>query len=174
MDTKERIQALEVAMENEAREQAFYLKHSERTTNPLGEKMFKTLADEEQEHKERIKVLHKRLKEQGRWPEDLAIEVKGTQIKEILRSMVASVNRLQESDRDDLEALRIAIEFENNGEIFYRKLAEGTDNHAERDFFLFLASMEHDHLMSLRDTLEYFENPEGWHTAKERHSLDGA
>lgn len=174
MDTKERIAAIEVAMENEAREQAFYLKHSERTKNPLGKKMFKTLSEEEQEHKERIQVLHQRLREQGRWPEDLPLEIGDTRVKEILRSVVASVDRLPESDRNDLEAVQIAIEFENNGEIFYRRLAEGAENSAERDFFNFLAQMEHEHLMSLRETLEYFQNPEGWYTAKERHSLDGA
>jgi rubrerythrin len=174
MHTKERIEAIEVAMENEAREQAFYLKHSERTKNPLGKKMFKTLSEEEQEHKERIQVLHQRLREQGRWPEDLPLEIGGTQVKEIFRSVVASVDRLPESDRNDLEAIQIAIEFENNGEIFYRRLAESAENSAERDFFNFLAQMEHEHLMSLRETLEYFQNPEGWYTAKERHGLDGA
>jgi rubrerythrin len=173
MDTKERIQALEIAMENEAKEQAFYLKHSRRTTNPLGQRMFRTLAGEEQEHKERIQVLHERLKAQGRWPEDLPLEVKGTQVKAILKSVVDSVDRLPASDRDDLEAVKIAIEFENNGEIFYNKLAENTEDPVEKEFFRFLASMEHDHLMSLRETLEYFKNPEGWYTAKERHSLDG-
>lgn len=172
--TQERVKALEMAIHNEAREMEFYRKHSQRTTHPLGKKMFLTLADDEREHMERIRVLHRRLQEQGRWPEDVPLEVKGTQVKEVLRSVIESVEGLKEAHRDDLEAVRIAIDFETKGEAFYAALAQRTDNPMEREFYRFLSSMEHDHLMSLKDTLEYFENPEGWFTAKERHTLDGA
>ena len=171
--TEERIKALEMAIRNEAKEREFYLKHSQRTNHPLGKKMFITLADDEREHMERIQVLQSRLKEQGRWPEDLPLNVKGTQINEILDDVVASVEKVSEADRDDLEAVRIAIDFETKGEAFYAGLAEKTDNPVEKEFYLFLSSMEHDHLMSLKDTMEYFQNPEGWFTAKERHSMDG-
>jgi rubrerythrin len=174
METRKRIEALEVAMNNEAKEAEFYRKHSERTSNSLGKKMFLSLAQDEREHMERIEVLHRRLQEQGRWPQDLPLTVKGTQVKEILSTVVASVDRLSKADRDDMEAVRIAIEFEAKGEAFYSELAEKTENPMEKEFFRFLSSMEHDHLVSLKDTLEYFENPEGWFTAKERHTIDGA
>ena len=36
MEIEERIKSLEVALNNEARERDFYLKHKERTTHPLG------------------------------------------------------------------------------------------------------------------------------------------
>lgn len=172
--TQERIKALELAIHNEAKEREFYLKHSRRTSHPLGKKMFLTLADDEREHMQRIQDLHHRLQEQGRWPKDVALEVKGTQVKEVLHSVIDSVERVDEADRDDLEAVRIAIEFETKGEAFYAGLAQKTENPVEKEFYLFLSSMEHDHLMSLKDTLEYFENPEGWFTARERHTLDGA
>jgi rubrerythrin len=174
MDTQQRIRALEVAMDNEAREAEFYRKHSERTSNPLGKKMFISLAHDEREHMERIRALHVRLKEQGRWPEDLPLEVRGTQVKEVLKSFVESVERTSQANRDDMDAVRIAIEFEQKGEAFYRDLAQKVESHPEKEFFSFLASMEHDHLVSLKDTLEYFQNPEGWFTAKERHTIDGA
>ncbi len=54
----ERIKALEVALNNESRERDFYLKHSARTTNPLGRLMFGTLANDESEHYQRILTLH--------------------------------------------------------------------------------------------------------------------
>ncbi|MEJ5377601.1 MAG: ferritin family protein [bacterium] len=174
MDRQQRMKALEVAMENEAREAEFYRKHSERTSNPLGKKMFVSLAHDEREHMERIKALHGKLQEQGRWPQDVPLEVKGTQVREVLRSFAESPQRLSLADRDDLEAVRIAIEFEQKGEAFYRDLAQKVEAPEEKEFFNFLASMEHDHLVSLKDTMEYFQNPEGWFTAKERHTIDGA
>jgi rubrerythrin len=175
MSTEERIKALEVAMQNEARERQFYLKHGERTANPLGKKMFRSLADDEKEHMERIRDLHDRLKNQGRWPEDLPIEVKGTKIKDVLKTVLASMEEAPAParDRDDIEAVKLAIDFEEKGRAYYEDLEKKTDNPVEKDFFRFLASMEHDHLMSLKDSLEFFENPEGWYTAKERHTIDG-
>jgi rubrerythrin len=174
METMERIKALEVAMNNEKKEAEFYRKHGERTVNPLGKKMFISLAHDERDHMERIHVLHKRLQEQGRWPQDVPLEVKGTQVKEVLNAEVESVERISKADRDDLDAVRIAIDFEAKGEAFYADLSKQADNPVEKEFFRFLSSMEHEHLVSLKDTLEYFENPEGWFTAKERHTIDGA
>ncbi len=175
MDRKEqdRIKALEIAMGNEAREREFYLRHSERTSHPLGKRMFRTLAEEEQEHMERIRLLHGRLEQQGRWPEDVPLDLQGTRVKGILDSLVESVSKLPEADRDDLEAVQIATEFEAKGEAFYAELAAKADDPREKDFFGLLSSMEHEHLVSLKDTQEFFKNPEGWYTAKERHSLDG-
>jgi len=37
-----------------------------------------------------------------------------------------------------------------------------------------LAGLEREHRLSLEDTLEYFEDPEGWLLMKEKHHLDGA
>ncbi|MGQ9859164.1 MAG: ferritin family protein [Thermodesulfobacteriota bacterium] len=174
MNTAERIQALEIAIENEAREAEFYRKHSERTNNILGKKMFISLAHDEREHMERIRALQKKLQERGHWPQDVPLEIEGTQVKEVLRSFVGAVEKLSQADRDDMDAVRIAIEFEQKGEAFYRDLAAKVEDSREKEFFALLASMEHDHLVSLKDTLEYFQNPEGWFAAKERHTIDGA
>jgi rubrerythrin len=172
--TQKRIKALELAITNEARERDFYLSHSERTTHPLGKKMFRSLANDELEHMERIKILHQRLQQQGRWPEDLPLEVKGAKVKDVLAAVAELGKKAPEADRDDIEAIRIALDFEAKGEAFYRDLAEKTDNSMEREFYRLLSSMEHEHFVSLKETLEFFENPEGWFAARERPTLDGA
>lgn len=172
-EERDRIKALEIAIDNEAREREFYLRHSERTRHPLGKRMFQRLAEEEKEHMERIRLLHRRLEQQGRWPEDVPLELQGTRVKGILASVVESVKEIPGAERDDLEAVRIAMEFEAKGEAFYAELAKKAENPREKEFFGLLSSMEHEHLVSLKDTQEFFKNPEGWYTAKERHSLDG-
>ena len=48
-DTIERIKALEIALNNESNERDFYLRHAERSTDPMGKKMFETLAKDEEE-----------------------------------------------------------------------------------------------------------------------------
>ncbi len=175
MDKKieDRIKSLEVALNNEGHERNFYLKHKERTTNPVGKSMFETLANDESEHYQRILKLHEKLKEEGKWPETLPLEVKGTQITPVLQKVIKSVEKLPEADNDDIEAVKIAVDFESKGVQFYENLRNNVDDPREKEFYGMLASIEREHLLSLQDTLEYFQDPEGWHLTKEKPHLDG-
>ncbi len=171
--TEERIEALQIALNNELREKEFYLKHAERTGNSLGKLMFATIASDEDEHYQRILNLHKRLKTEGKWPETLPIQVKGTEVKDILKNFVNAVDASVKSDDDDRSAVKIALDFETKGEMFYSDLAKKVDNPMEKKFYQFLASIEREHRLSLQDTLEFFEDPAGWYQTKEKGHLDG-
>jgi rubrerythrin len=170
----ERVKALEVAINNEAREREFYLKHMERTSNPHGKAMFASIADDELEHLRRLQVLHKKLQTEGKWPETLPLEVKGTEVKSIMKKLVDSVDTSSKVDSDDVEAVKVAIEFEAKGEAFYSDLRDRVENPAEKRFYDLLATMEREHRLSLEDTLEYFRDPEAWFRVKEKHTFDGA
>ncbi|MCK5421954.1 MAG: ferritin family protein [Deltaproteobacteria bacterium] len=172
--TEERIKALEIALNNEAFERDFYLKHKERTTNPLGKLMFGTIASDESEHYQRILKLHEKLKEEGKWPDTIPLKVKGTEVKSVLQNVIDSVETLPEADKDDMEAVKIAVDFEAKGVKFYEKLRDSVDDPLEKEFYGMLASIEREHLLSLQDTYEYFQDPEGWYRIKEKHHFDGA
>lgn len=172
--TEERIKALEVALNNEARERDFYLKHKERTTNPLGKLMFGTIASDESEHFQRILKLHKKLREEGKWPDTIPLKVKGTKVESVLQKAIDSVEDLPETDKDDIEAVKIAIDFEAKGEKSYDRLQKSVNDPIEKEFYGMLASIEREHRLSLQDTYEYFQDPEGWYRVKEKHHLDGA
>jgi hypothetical protein len=172
--TDERIKALEVALNNESREKEFYLKHKERTINPIGKLMFASIASDEDEHYRRILELHKRLTQEGKWPETIPLKVKGTEVKAILKKLVDSVDTSSKADMDDLEAVRIAIDFEMKGEIFYGNLGKSVESPVEKNFYELLSSIEREHRLSLQDTYEYFKDPAGWYRIKERHHIDGA
>jgi len=90
--TKERIEALEVALTNEKREAEFYRIQAERSQNPLGRKMFLTLAKDEAEHYQRILELHKKLNSEGQWPESLPLKVNDTEVKDVLKSVVEAID----------------------------------------------------------------------------------
>ena len=173
-NTEERIKALEVALNNESRERDFYLKHKERTINPIGKLMFATIASDEDEHYRRILELHKRLTKEGKWPETIPLKVKGTEVKAVLNKLVDSVDTSSKADMDDVEAVKIAVDFETKGEIFYSNLAKSVENPVEKKFYELLSSIEREHRLSLEDTYEYFKDPAGWYRIKERHHIDGA
>jgi rubrerythrin len=172
--TEERIKSLEIALNNESWERDFYLKHRDRTTNPLGKLMFASIASDEDEHYQRILELHRRLQQEGKWPETVPIKVKGTEVRAVIQKVVNAVDPSAKADTDDMEAVRIAVEFETKGEAFYRNLAKTVANVMEKQFYELLANMEGEHRVSLLDTMDFFKDPAGWYRVKERLHVDGA
>jgi rubrerythrin len=174
MKPEERLNALEVALNNETREREFYLKNAERTKNPLGKAMFLQIADEELEHYERLKRLHENWQKDEKWPETLPLKVEDTMIKEVMQDMLRQLDELPVGDDDDLNAIRTAVDFEAKGMAYYEKLRDAVSDPKEQDFFDLLSKIERQHYLSLKDTEEYLIDPEAWNRAKERHILDGA
>ena len=174
MDAKERLNALEVALQNEMQERVFYLRNAQRTKNPLGKAMFQHIGDEELEHYERLKALHERWESQGTWPETVPLEVKDTLVKSIFLDMLNKTEKIPEGESDDLEAIRKAIDFEASGAKHYAKLRDQITDPHEKNFFDLLAKIEHAHYLSLKDTEEFLTDPVSWYQKKEHHGLDGA
>jgi rubrerythrin len=174
INEKERLNALEVALNNEMREREFYLKNAKRTKNPLGKKMFQQIGDDELEHYERLKQLHQKWAKQEKWPETVPLKVRDTIVKDILLDFVKKVDVTAKGDSDDLEAVRTAIDFEAKGAKYYADLRDSVSNPKEKEFFDLLSKMENEHYISLKDTEEYFIDPASWYRKAEHHTLDGA
>ena len=173
MNEKERLNALEVALNNEMREREFYLKNAERTKNPLGKAMFKQIGDDELEHYERLKQLQEKWKKQEKWPETVPLKVKDTIVKDILSGFIKKVDKTSIGDANDLEAVRTALDFEAEGAKYYANLRDTVSDPKEKQFFDLLSKIENEHYLSLKDTEEYFTDPESWYQKMEHHSLDG-
>lgn len=174
MKKEERLNALEVALTNEMREREFYLKSAERCRNKLGKSMFKQIADDELEHYDRLKEIHARWKSEKKWPESLPVSVKGTAVKNILKDFLLKAEASAPGSDDDLKAVRTALDFEAKGEKFYAGLRDASADPKEKAFFEILSKMERQHYLSLKDTEDYFTDPEGWYRKKEHHGIDGA
>jgi rubrerythrin len=173
MAEKGKLNALEVALDNETREREFYLKHAGRTAHPLGKAMFQKIADEELEHYERLKQLHEKWERGEQWPETVPLEVHGTVVNNILNGILKKVEETQEADADDLKAVRTAIDFEAKGAKYYAELRDMVSDPKERRFFGLLSKIENEHYLSLKDTEEYLTDPASWYRKAEHHSLDG-
>ena len=173
MNEKERLNALEVALNNELREREFYLKNAGRTKNALGKAMFQQIGDEELEHYERLKQLHQKWDKQERWPETVPLKVKETLVNSILTGLLNKVDPSAKGSSDDLEAIRTATDFEAKGSRFYAELRDSVTDPKEKQFFDLLSKIEHEHYLSLKDTEEYLTDPVSWYRRMERHTLDG-
>lgn len=174
MDEQERLNALNVALNNEMREREFYLNHAKRTKNEVGRVMFQKIADEELEHYERLKQLHETWEKKEKWPETVPLKVEDTIVKDVLVDMVKNTEKMPEKDDDDLKAIRTAIDFEEKGSAYYAKIRDEISDPREKEFFDLLSKIEHEHYLSLKDTEEYLTNPASWYVKSEHHGLDGA
>ena len=173
MNDKERLNALEVALNNEKREREFYIKNAKRTKNALGKKMFQQIGDDELEHYQRLKELNQKWTKKEKWPETVPLKVNQTVVKDILLDFLKKADEKSQSDTDDLEAVRTAIDFEAKGAKFYADLRDGVTNPREKEFFGLLATIENEHYLSLKDTEEYLIDPISWYRKMEHHTLDG-
>lgn len=173
MDTKGRLDALQVALTNEMREREFYLKHAQRTKNPVGKSMFQQIGDEELEHYERLKQLHAEWTKTGNWPESLPLVVSNTVIKDVLLGVLKSVDTDAEKDADDLEAVKTAIDFEEKGTKYYADLRDQVTDQKEKAFFDLLSKIEREHYLSLKEAEEYLIDPMSWFRKTERLNVDG-
>ncbi len=173
MDEKDRLNALEVALNNETREREFYLQHAARTKNPLGKAMFEQIAADELEHYQRLKELHAKWQKQEKWPESVPFAVNNTNIKNVLLNTIKNVENTAKADTDDLDAVKTAVDFEEKGVEFYKKLRDASADIKEKEFFNLLSMIEYEHFMSLRDTEEYLASPDTWFIKAEHHMMDG-
>lgn len=173
MDETERLDALRIALNNELKERTFYLKHAQRTKNPLGKKMFQQIGDEELEHYERLKELNQRWEKQEKWPATIPLKVKDTEVRGVFHDLLKKVDTLPEGDGDDLDAVKTAIAFEAKGMKHYETLRDMVSNPQEKAFFDLLAGIEREHYLSLKNTEEYFTDPASWYRREEHHMFDG-
>jgi rubrerythrin len=156
------LSALKVALTNEMREREFYLKNAERTKNLLGRSMFEQIADEELEHFEKLKELYEKWQGEGKWPGTVPVEVKGTRVKDVLKDALQKIDGVVQTDEDEVKAIRKAMDFEAKGVSYYRKLRDKATDPKVKDFFDLLASIEHEHYLSLKETEKYLTDPASW------------
>jgi rubrerythrin len=160
MKDPDRIKALELAITNEMRERKFYLKHADRTKNPLGRAMFQQLAEDEREHYERLKEMEERWKDT--FPETVPAEIGQSDLRKTLKQLVDAIEPVPISDENELQAIRTALAFEARGVAHYTTLRDLVTDPKEKAFFGLLAEMEQEHYRILKETKEYLTAPGSW------------
>ena len=170
----ERMSSIEFAMNNEKAEMGYYLDQARRSVNPVVKVLFETLAHDETEHMRQIRKLHDKLISSGAWPDDLPIDVEGTDVATRIKALHADGKAQTVHDDDDVAALEKAAEAEQKGHLFYKELSATCENPQEKKFFAFLSNIERQHFASIKDSLFYLTDPEAWHEERERAGLDGA
>ena len=150
-----------------------YMTCMKKTELPWGQSLFQSLADAELKHIERLKEVFTTLSvSQGytEGPMPLAAE---RQWKNIFEKAKSKIDTVVKASSNDIDALKLGIDFEERGMKYYKKLSEESNNPLERKFYQILAQEENRHFLILKNSYELLTDPESWFERSEKISLDG-
>ncbi len=154
-----------IKMENDSI--AFYAEAAARTKHPFGREMFKGFIKDEKRH---LAIL------QGIFS-GMAIDAEFIRPKESIKTVFSELKNEMMGRVDvvenEMDALRIAMKFENEGYDFYKKAAAEAGPQQEKDLLERLALEESDHYAILNETFNFLDHTGQWFMYEERGIVEG-
>ncbi len=172
-DQDKTLKALEKGIKMEIDGKEFYLKASEKTSNELGKKLLQSLAAEEDTHRKAFEDIYENMRDKKGWPRKEFKTDGGTALRTVFSNAMDSMKPGVKTIPEEIDAVKTAMDMENETYDFYKKQAEGAAYDAEKSFYEALAVQEEEHHRLLLDYYEFLKNPAAWFVQKEHHSLDG-
>ncbi|MBN1152785.1 MAG: ferritin family protein [Dehalococcoidia bacterium] len=173
-DAQKRLETLKKALAIELKEKGYYITAAKAAANPVAKQLFERLALEEDAHAEKFKAIEAELAKGKEWPSIAAPSWEGSHLKQVVSAFNMAVDPKDVIvARSELDAMKEAMAKELEAYDMYRSRAAETGSQAEKKFYTTLAGEERMHHLSLLDSYEYLTDPAGWHTVKEKWSLEG-
>ncbi len=159
--------AVKTALRMETDAIKFYKDAADKTTNPVGRKMFLSITEDEKRHLDILAGILKGL--------DLPkTEISPMEnIKTVFRTMKNEMIHRIEATPDELEAFRIAMQMEKEGVEFYRKAESGAETTKEKSLFNRLISEEDQHYNIFANTYSILSDSGNWFMWEEHSMADG-
>lgn len=161
------MKAVEMAIKMEQEAVDFYTKCAEKTNNPIGKKMFLSIAEDENYH---IACATKIMQGQEFKPAEVTplqdMKAIFEQNKKVMLQRVASTT-------DELEALNIAMKMEKETIEFYKKAAAQAIDPAESALFECLIRDEEEHFSIFQNTYSFLSDTGNWFMWDEHSIVEG-
>ena len=165
--------ALQIAIQMEIDGKEYYLKASQESSNELGKKLLKSLAAEEDVHRQKFEEIYSALRNKKAWPETDFQPDRGKRLTTIFVRAIEEIGSKMKAPATELEAIQTAMGMENKTYDFYKNQSQNATHDAERDFYDIVAAEETEHHRVLLDYYEYLKDPAGWFVKHEHPSLNG-
>ncbi len=159
---------LEIAAKMEKEAVAFYQQCAERTTNPIGKKMFLSIVEDEQYHFECAISMNESARKFTPSATTPLEDMKKI-FDEHKQEMLAEVP----STADELDALKIAMKMEEEAIAFYKKAATLAANDEEKHFFDCVIKDEEEHFHIFQNTYSFLEDSGNWFMWEEKGIVEG-
>ena len=168
------LKILDAAIKQESDGIKFYTDAADQCKNHLGKAMFKSFVEDEKEHLHRLKNLKDA--EATAFKQSAAPDVKTKGVKERLLSLFSEMRHKLDSgietEADDIEALKVAMEIEKKGHTLYNDVAKECDDPDEKELYKFLAKEEILHYEILKNTYKFLDNVDKAHAKDDDRGYD--
>ena len=171
---KEQFETLKGAVKFEEDGRTFFLEATAITEEKFGKSIFRSLADAELDHIERIKEIHGSLSKTGVWPDAPPLFSARRPTKTIFEEALAEIDRNVKPTTGELDAVKLGIQYEEKGLKMYQELSDNSSHPLEKKFYTQLGYEERGHMLILKDVEAYYADPVHWFSEKEKLHWDGA
>jgi rubrerythrin len=165
--------ALQTALKMEIEGKDFYLKASNSSQNELGKQLLKKLAAEEDVHRATFQNIYDTLKAKKGWPDVKYQGDGGRGLRTIFAETLEDMKKNTKSIAAELDAIKVAMDFENKTYDFYKGRSAKATHNAERELYESIAAQESEHHRVLLDYYEFLQDPAQWYVKTEHTSVDG-
>jgi rubrerythrin len=167
-ETDAALSVLREAVRNELDGKAMYLQAAERTEHKLGKDMFRSFAAEEEQHIHILQAQYAKVNDSG---EFIDLEAAQKQPRDpslaLFPQEEREVKELVPEGTSDLEALKLAMDFEQRAVRMYEEAADETDDPTAQAFFDELAEWEGTHYEILDNSYDYLSTEGEWYFQEE-------
>jgi rubrerythrin len=159
--------SVETAVKMETDAMKFYHEAAQRTSHPFAKRMFEGFIKDENRH---LKMLNEILKGL-----DLKIEKvrPKSEIKTVFSELKEQMMSRVSASTDEMEAVKVALDFEAKGYEFYRKAAADASDDKEKKLLSALADEEQEHYSILQNTYSFLKDTGNWFMWEEQGILEG-
>lgn len=159
--------AVELAIRMEKDAIDFYRDAVKRTKHPFGKRMFEGFIEDEKRH---LKALDDIFSGLGlRMDSQSPIE----RVRSIFEELRFEMMQRVEACTDEIDAIKVALDFEKKGYDFYRKVSEEATDERIKELFKILTKEEEEHFNILQNTLSFLEDTGNWFMWEEHSIIDG-
>jgi rubrerythrin len=159
--------AIEIAIKMEKDSIQFYTEASQKTGNPVGKKMFLSIAADEKRHLEMLSQIFKEI--------DIKMQDVNPMknIRTVFETMKDKMNEKVKATTDELEAFKIAMQIEKEGIEFYKKAGLEARTEKEKSLFERLIKEEQQHYDIFVNTYSFLYDTGSWFMWEEHSIVDG-
>lgn len=159
--------AVDTAVKMETDAMRFYAEAKDKMLHPLGKEIFGGFVTDEARH---LKMLNNIL---------IDLDIKtgsvhlGEDIKTVFSELKDQMMQRITATADEIEAVKIALDFEKEGYHFYEKAARDAEDEKEKELFELLTIEEKKHYEILDNTYKFLEDTGEWFMWEEHGILEG-
>jgi rubrerythrin len=163
-ETVAALSVLQEAVRNELDGKAMYLQAAERTRHELGKSMFRSFAKEEDQHVHVLQVQYTEVSKSGDWI-DLEAAQKAPRDPGLILfpQEEREIKEIVPEGMSDLEALKLAMDFEQRAVRMYQQAAADADDPVAQSFYRELAKWEGTHYEILDNSHDYLAHQGEWY-----------